>query len=1717
MPRPDQPDLHVDDDTLLRYRYETLEHERTDEVAAHLRTCTECASRFAELGRQLDRLGQYDAEAELPEGLPERVLEQVRTLQREQQAAGARQEAEAARTEAEAAAREAEAARAAAIRLAEQPVELPGTAGRDQQREQQEQLGFWAWLGFKAGGSLRAVRLVASLATLAGVGYIAGGLLYHGGAEPALDTRVSGEDALIPGSRGTLLVRVVNRLSQQPVASADVKVTLHGPDAKQVWKLFEGKTDKSGLADPAFNLPNVEDGDFRLEVVARGAGETDRVVQPIRFHRAYKVHLSTDKPLYQPGQTIHIRTLVLQRPTLTPPTGKQVTIEAVDPRGNRVAREKVEISKFGVSAHGLELADDIRLGEYLIRAIIDGDRNEMKVKVARYALPKFKITAKPDKSFYLAGETLRVDVQTRYFFGKPVGKADVRVVLFKPDGSVLGQEITGKTDAAGKWRLGVDLPATLAAGGPETVMMEVAVKDAAGQEERKQQAVTVARELLQMEVIPEGGQLVSGMENTLFVLSTSPDGQPVAAKVDVTFPDGKTKRVRTHANGLGLLRYTPEQRASGHRARRPHHGHAGVRLHLRGEDSEGRRGSRTVQLRGVLQKLLAATDKAFYRPGDTVRVGVQAISQFTSAVVEGVQEGQTVFRARFPLTDGKGQASLDLPPGITGTVRLDLQGVDPYDVRSPVVSRKIVVAEQQGLKVSMTTDKPTFRPGSPAKLRFKVTGPDGSPKAAAIGLFVVDESVFALAASRPALARAFFLLERSLMEARHNLSAPEALAVGDWGEAEQAAGRLLLSLDRDAQRPRRFVKQTYELKAAGLQASRAQFEENATLVGVGVGLILVLVLVVAASRRLPSWAGGILLAIGAAIALLVPVNMLYVLGALALAVVLALAVHHQASGRFGWALLLIPAMGVGAVWFLTKPLSTEQAAPDGLRTMMTPPRAESTVEKSPDPRPTVATGAPAPMDDRVALRRGRRRFAARPRPPAGAKAALREEAKEADLELGGRAGGGAEPTRTKAATIPRRHVRVRRHFPETMYVHSELIADEKGVAELTIPIADSITEWRVSALASSADGKLGAMNAPLKVFQDFFVDLDLPVALVRGDEVTIPVAVYNYLTEPQTVRLELKQEPWFQTLGPTRLAVQLPPGGVDGREVRIRVLQAGRHRLSLRADGTKLSDALARELLVSEAGQERSDSASGTLLPGEVTRVTVQVPDAAVKGSARLMAKLFPSRLSSALDGLESSLRMPHGCFEQTSSATYPNLLIYDYLKRAGKLTPAFEKRARRYIGLGYQRLLGFEVQGGGFEWFGRAPANQVLTAYGLMEFADMARVYPVDEAVIKRTQRWLIARQQSNGAWSPDRRSLSDGLWRSGFSGQLMVTSYVTWALAESGYRGPALKRAFEFLAGNVSRTDDAYTLALMVAAGARGGQSKQQHVTAAATALEGRAQRQAKLVSFKPAAATVYYGRGAAGAVETTALAAYALAQLGRSPELVNGALGYLAQNRDHRGTWHSTQGTILALRALLGGSSPERDQQVSVRINGQDAGTHKLSAASDQAVLVDLGPRARQGVNVVELKAEARMSFQVVATYTLPWREKGAEEELPLVLKVDYDRTKVNLGGIVPVEVRLTYRRPEASGMVLLALGLPAGLTPLPEDLQALVAAGTVARHEAGADHINFYIDRVTTNTTLTFKLRMKARTKVQTKGVGSLAYLYYHPEVRSSAPPSMIMVD
>ncbi|MFN2167494.1 MAG: alpha-2-macroglobulin family protein, partial [Anaerolineae bacterium] len=229
----------------------------------------------------------------------------------------------------------------------------------------------------------------------------------------------------------------------------------------------------------------------------------------------------------------------------------------------------------------------------------------------------------------------------------------------------------------------------------------------------------------------------------------------------------------------------------------------------------------------------------------------------------------------------------------------------------------------------------------------------------------------------------------------------------------------------------------------------------------------------------------------------------------------------------------------------------------------------------------------------------------------------------------------------EAAAVGEEAPRLRQYFPETLYWAPEVVTDEGGFVALEIPMADSITTWRLTALASSQDGRLGFTTQGVRVFQDFFVDIDLPVSLTQGDEISIPVGVFNYLPEAQEVRLVVQEEDWFELLGEGEQTLTIASNDIEVVYFPIRVLDFGRQGFQVTAWGTAMSDAIRREVAVVPDGKEIRATESDWL--HEDKDIPLDIPAEAVPGTPYVEIKIYPGVMAQAVEGLEKILRLPHG------------------------------------------------------------------------------------------------------------------------------------------------------------------------------------------------------------------------------------------------------------------------------------------------------------------------------------------------------------------------------------------------------------------------------------------------------------------------------------------
>lgn len=72
-------------------------------------------------------------------------------------------------------------------------------------------------------------------------------------------------------------------------------------------------------------------------------------------------------------------------------------------------------------------------------------------------------------------------------------------------------------------------------------------------------------------------------------------------------------------------------------------------------------------------------------------------------------------------------------------------------------------------------------------------------------------------------------------------------------------------------------------------------------------------------------------------------------------------------------------------------------------------------------------------------------------------------------------------------------------------------------------VPDTITSWVITGFSLDPITGLGLTKEPrsIQVFQPFFVSLDLPYSVKRGEVVSIPVGVFNYLDDEFDVEVTL--------------------------------------------------------------------------------------------------------------------------------------------------------------------------------------------------------------------------------------------------------------------------------------------------------------------------------------------------------------------------------------------------------------------------------------------------------------------------------------------------------------------------------------------------------------------------------------------------------------------
>ena len=1552
------------------------------------------------------------------------------------------------------------------------------------------------------------------------------------------DILLLGQDQLEAGSKGSLRIIVRNTGTNKPVENADVSIRLEGKENKEIVELPRCLTDSRGSVETTFSIPESLEGDCGLIVEVRSEIGEEKIERDISVLAKNRIYLASDKPVYQPGQLIHLRALVLRASDWKPISNTPMTLEIADGKGNKVFKEAVETSDYGIVSADFQLADEVNEGPYTLSALLDDQKAEKVVTVKRYVLPKFKIDINTDRDYYGPGEKIAGKLESKYFFGKPVSDGTVKISASCFDvGFHEFDTFEGKTDSEGSCPFSLTVPKKLVAQesfkGTAMVQLQVKVRDAADHEEEKYHMVHVAQDPIQLDVIPESGQVIAGVENTFYLLASYPDGSAATPELRVAFRYGSGKKVereiktKTDDKGLANIKLDVESDVSQ------------VILEISAKDSQGNRTevSRELETEKTDFAILVRTDRGTYQVGDTMQVEILCSEVARETIfIDIIKDDQTVLTKSVDLRRGKSAVPIALDQYLFGTLTVHAYRVLPNGEMAGD-TRKVVVNRRDDLKITMKPDREEYRPGDPATVDITVTDDTGQGTAAALGIDVVDESVFSVVEKQPGLAKVFFTIEKELLEPRyeiHGFTLGEIvrLSAQDREWKEKAAQ---VSLARSDEKPTYSLRVFTGDELLGEALARVRqlasqliyLDEKSRQPGPVETVLYPRIKLADARMVVDPWGSAYCIARREKIQVVQSAGPDHQFGTtddIEAPIQRVRQVRRFARGRgFG-----VQAGAVGGEQLNEKFFLGEQVNGLGMArgeagaglaggVMLGEGFAKGVEHAGLQIRAGKAGGvekkraAAEPLANLRALGYLGRPVAKGEEVHAGMlesrlDAAGIPIAADGDRLLDDFTVHGKPTAQTGPPRERPKDIRVRSYFPELLYTNPSVITDENGHGLITLAMADSITTWRMTALANSKAGQLGNGEGSLRVFKEFFIDLDLPIALTKDDEVTIPVAIHNYLPRAQTVQVDLETAAWFELLEEgTKKTVEIAANDVGKVDYRIRAKKLGKNKITVYGWSEEKEDAVARIVEVRPNGEERFITVNGRLTD-EVSHV-LEFPPNALPEASKILLRIYPGIFSQVVEGLDSMLRMPYGCFEQTSSICYPNILVLDYMKRTEQVTPEIEMKAREYINLGYQRLVTFEIDGGGFEVFGNPPANRVLSAYGLLEFTDMNEVYPIDERIIERTQRWLVSEQEKAGSWRPDKNFAHAEMWRNIQNNPPLVTAFITWALGESGYRGEALDKARAYLKDHVKDTKDSYTMAMIANAWAAK-DPKDPALGELLERLKALAVETRDTIKW-PSEASLSFAHGEVATIETTALVTIAMIKSGRYPNEVGKALNYLIQQKDPHGTWHSTHATVLALKTMilsLGNATEEMEGKVTVNLDGEPVATVEITPDNCDVVrLLNLGSIADSGKYEVELQLEGDGSvlYQVIGSYFTPWTDKKQKE--PLSISVNYDRTELERNETVTCRVTALNNAGRRAEMVILDVGIPPGFEVQSHALDDAVKSEKIARYTLTGRQVTIYLRSLDSNETFTLDIPMKARLVIVAKSPESKIYEYYNPEV------------
>lgn len=588
-------------------------------------------------------------------------------------------------------------------------------------------------------------------------------------------------------------VRVAEPRTGRPWAGVEVEASVSIGDDGQKHVKATALTNQDGYAAMQLGLPASRASSYgMLEIDAQRGPYQVRRGGSIGWAQPTRLTLTTDKPIYQPGQTVHMRMLVFGYDSRAWENAS-VIIKITDHGGQEQFRSPLVTSKFGVASADWVVPEKARLGDYSIEAKVDepsSAESKSNIRISRYDLPAFRVKVAPDRPYYLPGQNATIEVRGDYLFGKPVEHGKVKVTEESNNSSALAE---GELDASGKFIAHIDLQQKIEAlrSEQQQVLQDLRFRDSsvavlltdASTGRTEQQRFTIRVTLQPIHLYVTESNWKAGSDRVMYITSSYADGTPatVDGVIETAMPNEAGKFERSpdeahrvpaatfHTNRYGIARvfmpkdwieyaypkgnegpynwYSAEHRLDAENSRATKE--ACVLLHA--SDKPGREGT-DQEIVSVSPKapysVRISTDRTLYHAGDPIHVRIDSAG-VNEALVEIQTDKLHVVAAQIVHLK-KGQANLTFPydPEFRGLVKIWTYAVTATDEPNPVEiwSSEVIYPVGENLKVGVHLPRTTFRPGEMAAIDFQIKNLASdsianNSMASDLGVMVIDRAV----------------------------------------------------------------------------------------------------------------------------------------------------------------------------------------------------------------------------------------------------------------------------------------------------------------------------------------------------------------------------------------------------------------------------------------------------------------------------------------------------------------------------------------------------------------------------------------------------------------------------------------------------------------------------------------------------------------------------------------------------------------------------------------------------------------------------------------------------------------------------------------------------------------------------------------------------------------------------------------------------------------